>query len=59
VNLGLRRAGLERITAGALDGRRRVFGMDIGLHRNLVWSWLGLAGHEMRPTEQSPEIEFS
>ena len=32
VDLGVRRARLERIAAGALHGRRGVLGMDIGLH---------------------------
>ena len=33
VELGLRRARLERVPAGARDGREDVLGMDAGLHR--------------------------
>src|SRR5436190_16209071 len=33
VQLGLRRPRLERVPAGARDGREDVVGMDVGLHR--------------------------
>src|SRR4051794_6045177 len=32
MELGLRRPGLERVPAGARDGREHVIGMDVGLH---------------------------
>jgi hypothetical protein len=35
VNLRPSGAGLERVAARAADDRRRVVGMDIGLHANL------------------------
>ena len=38
VNLGLGGTSLERIAAGALDGRRRVYGVDVWFHFRLFYS---------------------
>ena len=41
MKLGLGGAGLERVPAGARDGREDVLGMDVGLHES-AWRWTGL-----------------